>query len=120
MCATAPQLGDEVAWNRTREQGECPPQLPAPPPTTPVGEMGKVKGREGKGAERGWFGLSFGALPTRRARASNVNGGRKEGRDERGGLKGGRIIGHEIVCAALSLSLSTLPPLPLGTLAQAV
>ena len=42
-------------------------------------------------------------------RASNVNGGRKEGRS----LKGGRIIGHEIVCAALSLS--TLP-LPLGTL----
>ena len=59
---------------------------PAPPSARPVGEMGKVKGRErkrgrgGKGGSRGWFGLSFGALPTRRA--SNVNGGRREGRTD--------------------------------------
>ena len=81
--AAAPPLRDEVAWNRAREQGECPPQLHAPP-ARPVGEMGKVKEREGEGREGSrarmvWF-IVWRTADRPTERASNVNGGRKEGR----------------------------------------
>ena len=91
VCVSSASGGEasSVIWRRgcveaRQRRVKNPTQLTIP------ARWGKVKGRE-EARWGGRFGLSFGALP------SNVQEGR---------LKGGRIIGHKIVCVVVNVAAS--------------